>query len=222
MTITTTGGGLAAPPKPHPMFAGLCGYCRRAMWRQTKDIRGLLKSNAAETACTSCVAWMHDHPGQDPRGRKGNVAERIPAERPESDPRWRRTRAFECRDAPPGLFAPDDDEPELDRADAWKLREAVAATYCHRCPVMVQCRRTAIEQGYEGIWGGVHQTYERWTDLATGDYGPSVNVRGAIRAQVEERAAAARDTRLALESVDTEPTPAELDEIALLTAELVA
>jgi hypothetical protein len=201
------------------MFAGLCQFCRRAMWRQTKDERGKLKSNAAETACTSCVAWMHDHPGQDPRNRKGNVAERIPAERPESDPHWRRSRLFECRDAPPGLFEPADDD---DDPDAWKRREAVAATYCHRCPVMARCRRTALEQAYEGIWGGIFQTYERWTDLATGDYGPSVNMRGVVRAQIEKRAATARETRIALETVDTEPTAAELDDLEPLVAELVA
>lgn len=220
---------LAAPPMPHPMFAGLCNYCRRPMWRQTKDIRGLLKSNANETTCASCVAWMSDHPGQDPRSSKGNVAERIPAERPESDSRWRGKRLDECRDAPPSLFEPDPfrDERDVeqtpqDRADEWKLRESVVATYCHQCPVIAECRRTALENGYEGIWGGLHQTYMRWTDLETGEWGPSANVRGAARRRMLEQAGdPLGELEPLVATVDTEPTLAELEALEPLVAELV-
>lgn len=219
MTMTR----LANPPSSHPVFAGLCNDCRRPMWRHTKDQRGLLKSNASETRCTSCVAWRQDHPDRDPRESKGNVAERIPAERAEADSNWRRANLSECRDAPPELFAPEplpdereDGQTPQDRADDWKMREAVVATYCHQCPMLAACRQAALDHAYEGIWGGLWQTYVKWTDLETGDWGPSANVRGAARERMLERAEADR------RPVDTEPTEAELVALEPLVAELEA
>jgi hypothetical protein len=96
------------------------------------------------------------------------------------------------------------------------VREAVVATYCHQCPMLAACRRTALENAYEGIWGGLWQTYTRWTDLETGEWGPSANVRGAARRAMLERSGGIPET------VDTEPTEAELVELEPLVAELEA
>lgn len=197
---------LAGPPSPHPVSAGLCQFCRRLMWRQTKNERGLLKSNAAETTCVSCVAWMNEHPGQDPRERRNHAAERIPPERAESDQRWRIGRKA-CADAPRRLFDPDpdpdDDEGGCGAAPTFDERRAAARRYCATCPVLDNCRQTALERGYEGLWGALLIGYVRWVELDTGDFGPTVNVHGVARQRIEEAADRMRERRRASSSTSS-------------------
>jgi hypothetical protein len=61
--------------------------------------------------------------------------------------------------------------------------------------VFEACQRTALEQGYEGLWAGLIIRYDRWTNLETKDYGPTVNVTGVARERIEEAAERARARR---------------------------
>lgn len=61
---------------------------------------------------------------------------------------WRERAA--CRDQDPDLFFPIGDAgPALDQIDR-------AKAFCHRCPVVEQCLRFALQTGQDyGIWGGL-------------------------------------------------------------------
>jgi len=48
------------------------------------------------------------------------------------------------------LFFP----PHGEQADAREQREAIAATYCRICPVVLECRDYARRHREQGFWGG--------------------------------------------------------------------
>lgn len=48
--------------------------------------------------------------------------------------------------------------PEIE--PGWTDKAAEAKSYCGLCPIAVACLMSALDEGYEGIWGGTN-TYER-------------------------------------------------------------
>ena len=57
-----------------------------------------------------------------------------------------------CREADPRLFF----HPEGARGPSKVKREALALSYCERCPVIRECREQALQsREYYGIWGGL-------------------------------------------------------------------
>lgn len=76
---------------------------------------------------------------------------------PPDSPGWRKRAA--CRNADPELFFPDiPSGPST--AERWQRPAVlrVKANYCGRCPVIYECRETALAiPGVAGIWGGLSQ-----------------------------------------------------------------
>ncbi|MBY8879687.1 WhiB family transcriptional regulator [Actinacidiphila acidipaludis] len=61
-----------------------------------------------------------------------------------------------CRDEDPELFFP------VGTSGPALLRIEEAKAVCHRCPVMEQCRRLALESGQDsGVWGGLTEEERR-------------------------------------------------------------
>lgn len=61
-----------------------------------------------------------------------------------------------CRDEDPELFFP------VGASGPALLRIEEAKAVCRRCPVMEQCRRTALETGQDsGVWGGMTEEERR-------------------------------------------------------------
>ena len=61
-----------------------------------------------------------------------------------------------CRDEDPELFFP------VGTSGPALLRIEEAKAVCHRCPVMEQCRRLALETGQDtGVWGGLTEEERR-------------------------------------------------------------
>jgi len=69
-----------------------------------------------------------------------------------------------CRDADLALFfSPDgDDDSTAERAAERRRRLREAIRICGQCPVLVVCRRYALEHGEKfGVWGGLTETERR-------------------------------------------------------------
>lgn len=180
-----------------PVSGGKCLKCLREFWQGGPSGVTLLRgSDRYPGHCDTCAQWMRKHPGVDPRGVKGNQAERIPAERAEDDPSWRDAAGMPCHEAPPELFDPEDDPEDLPplepaefdqmRRDLWQQRREVAAVFCEPCPVRAQCRAAAEAHGYEGMWGATFFTRRRWHDLINGVDGPTINAPARARREAEE------------------------------------
>lgn len=180
----------------HPMSVGMCRYCRREMWNDTREVAGLLRAAPDGITCDGCRSWLRRNPGGDPLRARSSVAERIPAELPETDAAWRdRAR---CRDTDPAVFEPDpdpDDRTPRERDHAWHQRHYTAARVCDACPVLERCRATALDRGYEGLWGGLFITRQRWKNLITGESGWTIHVTEAARREHERALDAARRTK---------------------------
>jgi len=164
-----------------PTYAGLCRYCLRATWSSGGGKTGLLSTAADREpgACDTCVSWRARNGGADPRARRGNVAEQVPAERPEDEPAWRRRGDLRCVlvPLPPSAFEPepdpDDEVDEQQRAEQRDARSRAARGLCAACPVRDLCRATALDRGYDGLWGGALFDGPQWRDLVTGETGPT-------------------------------------------------
>lgn len=152
-----------------PRVVGLCRSCRREMW--TKLTHGAGRPVAVSSdgvTCEPCKRYMREHPGKSPQDRKGNPAERIPAERPEADGTWRdEPLDLLCAGVAPEVFYGDPlwDEPQPtaeEKREIQATREYIAAELCAYCPVMRRCWRTALDSGYEGVWGGRFFRRKTW------------------------------------------------------------
>ena len=70
---------------------------------------------------------------------------------PTSDPEWRKHAACLGRDT---LFFDDVEEPAAER----QHRTALAKAICGDCPVLIECRESALRLGEPyGIWGGLSE-----------------------------------------------------------------
>lgn len=145
------------------------------MWDNVGPARGYVRVGTDPRQCQTCEGWMATNGATDPSLGRGNAGERIPAERPELDSRWRDDPDLACRDAPPALFWPDPDPDEDVPAIDPGTRREVARRVCGSCPVRHQCRDAALGNGYEGLWGGALFGLYRWDDLLTGESGDTVH-----------------------------------------------
>ncbi|MEE1931431.1 WhiB family transcriptional regulator [Streptomyces sp. TRM 70351] len=66
---------------------------------------------------------------------------------------WRHRAA--CREEDPELFFP------LGNTGPALLQIKEAKTFCRRCPVQEQCLQWALEDGLEGVWGGLSEDERR-------------------------------------------------------------
>ncbi len=66
--------------------------------------------------------------------------------------RWQWQGLGACRSLPTTVFF----HPDFERGPQRRHRDTAAKAVCHRCPVMAECRRYAlqVEEPY-GVWGGL-------------------------------------------------------------------
>ena len=194
-------GSFVSRFRPHyeidtmPRVVGLCVTCRRTMW--TKLPHGPHRPVAASgdgRHCEPCARYMRET-GRDPRFKKGNPAERVPAEMSESDPSWRDDpTVMRCTDIGPEPFWPDpfteelQEIPDADREVMLETRHDIAEKVCARCPVLQGCRRAATELGAEGLWGGRFYRRNSWVDLLHPEvFGPTVHTPNPRRVEMVAR-----------------------------------
>lgn len=199
------------PPSVEPRYpraVGLCRTCQRQMWTNLSSHRGQVAVSRDGVHCDPCFAYIR-RTGKDPRDQRGNPAERIPAERPESDPSWRAHPDRRCDGIDGGPFEPDplpeeDGATPADYRDRTEMRRYIATFVCGPCPVAAACRGAAAAHGWEGMWGGRFFTATAWVDPR--DYslhGPTLHTREPDRVRwTAELAARGYDA-------DGEPFPAE-------------
>lgn len=182
-------------PNLLPRTAGLCVTCRREMWTglPQHERRGWLVVSTDGTHCDPCLRYIRTT-GRDPRDRRGNPAEIIPAERAETDPEWR--ESVGCSGIDGELFEPDPlpevqaEVPMEERKATDALRRYLAAFVCGPCPVAAECRQAARTHGYEGIWGGRFFGRNSWVDpLAPGLRGPTIHTKQPKRNEMIARLA---------------------------------
>lgn len=163
-----------------PYFAGLCRLCLREMWANLKDgaRNGLVAVSGDGRTCETCVRYLREQDGADPRESKGSPAERIPAERDEDQ--WWHQFAL-CRGIGVEPFAPDPMPGEKGPRGVGTTRRYIAAFLCGDCPVARECRTAALEHGYEGIWGGRFFHRNTWLDLFTDLRGPTIHASAPQR-----------------------------------------
>jgi hypothetical protein len=193
-----------------PRVVGLCRSCRREMW--TKLTHGAGRPVAVSSdgkTCEPCARYMREHNGGDPRLRKGNPAEMIPAERPETDREWREDPLdLLCAGVAPEVFYGDPlwDEPQPTAEEKKKIdrtREFLAEEFCAHCPVMENCWRTALDSGYEGVWGGRLFRRKTWSVILE----PAISGPTIHAGQPRARQMIARLQRLGYDAAG-EPLPA--------------
>jgi len=194
-------GSFVSRFRPHyeidkmPRVAGLCITCRRTMWQKLPH--GPHRPVAASVDgkhCEPCARYMRET-GRDPRLKKGNAAERVPAEMAETDPSWRAdplAPACTGRSAEPFYPDPFTEElqqiPTVERELMWETRRYLAEEVCAHCPVIQGCRRAALDRGYEGLWGGRFYRRNTWVDLRHPDvFGPTRHTPNPRRAEMVQR-----------------------------------
>ena len=193
-----------------PRVTGLCRKCRREMWTKLPHGPGRpVAASADGVTCEPCKRYMRET-GKDPQDRKGNPAERIPAERPEADPTWREEPLdLLCAGVGPEVFYPEPLWDELqptaeEKREITKERRLVAETLCAHCPVQRRCWMTALANGYEGIWGGRFFRRNTWFIILQPEIsGPTIHA-----GQPRTREMTARLRRLGYDALG-DPLPAK-------------
>jgi len=159
-----------------PYIVGLCCDCRREMW--THQPEAPVRVSPDPRYCQGCHHWRIKHPDQDPTRARNTHAERVPAEWPEGDQRWKARGSCAGTDEPE-IFdpAPDEDErPTGFDAELFAKTQAYAVeAYCSFCPVAMVCRAKAEFHGYEGVWGGAVFERETWHSPITGASGKTIH-----------------------------------------------
>lgn len=125
---------------------GMCKLCLRDLFQF-----GL----GDKPYCNACRLLLQRHPGVDPATVSNGRTERLPQERPSSDPHWADDGAA-CAGAPGELF-----EHRLLRnpSIAAEVRQ-VAELFCGNCPIMQRCRAEADAHEFLGVWGGQWRYYD--------------------------------------------------------------
>jgi hypothetical protein len=187
-------------PDRRPRKVGLCVTCRRGMWANLPAGPGRVAPSGDGKHCAACARHI-THRGGDPRDQRGNAAETIPAERPEDNQGWRAPGLQLCKGLDPEPFEPQLFPEELAeltpaarnarRKRLHRQRRDAAATVCMACPVMEDCRDTALARGYEGLWGAVFFYRTRWVNLVTRETGLTVHAQEKDRKELEARRARA-------------------------------
>jgi len=124
---------------------GMCRLCLRDLFRF---------GHGDVPYCDACLLMLHRHPADvDPATLKNGRTERLPQERPLSDPAWADDAA--CVGMPIELF----EYRKLDtEAIPVEIRQA-AALFCAHCPILARCRTEADAHEYVGLWGGQWRRY---------------------------------------------------------------
>ena len=169
--ITRSGVGAGRGYDLMPTAAGLCVKCRRKMWAHLAHGPDRPVAVSADgTHCEPCARYMRET-GGDPRLKKGNPAERVPAEMAEADTTWRaEPLELLCSGIGPEPFYPepfyDDPQPPVEeREELLETRRYIARELCAYCPVARSCRQAALDRGYEGVWGGRFFRRNTWYDI---------------------------------------------------------
>jgi hypothetical protein len=193
--ITRSGPGAGRGYDLMPTVVGLCRKCRREMWSKLTHGPGRPVAVSSDgVTCEPCARYIREHPGKDPRMKKGNPAEQVPAERAEADRIWREEPLdLLCAGIGPGVFFPDPmwDEPQptaAERREIQRTREIVAKELCAHCPVMRNCWQTAMTSGYEGVWGGRFFRRKTWFVILEPEIsGPTIHAGQPRARQMIER-----------------------------------
>jgi len=183
-------------PNLLPRAVGGCATCHREMWTNLPqhERRGWLVVSTDGAHCEPCLRYIRAT-GRDPRDRRGNPAEVLPAERAEADPWWRESGLVGCSGIGRESLEPDP-LPEVWAATPWierkameQLRRYVAAFVCGPCPVIAECRQAARTHGYEGMWGGRFFGRNSWVDPLTKLRGPTIHTKEPKRTHMIARLA---------------------------------
>lgn len=170
-------------PDKLPRVVGLCMKCHREMWTNLPSVggrAGRVHVSADLRHCEPCLRYIRTT-GKDPEEKMGSAAERIPAERAETDQWWRAPSLARCAGTASDAFAPDPmpdeagDVTDAEREEILEQRRYAAEFLCGPCRVSPECRKAARVHGYEGLWGGRFFARIVWHDpLSPNVKGPTI------------------------------------------------